>query len=82
MKAIIIFNLITNLIIIFVYLYKINPFYFEVQRTFWKNRPYGIMLWKVDRSGYGANGIWSFYFRNGEKLDEKDKPVHTNKKNN
>jgi hypothetical protein len=71
MKAIIIFNLITNLIIIGVYLHKINPFYFEVQRTFWMNRPCGIMLWRA--TSYGATGIWGFNFRNCDKIDKKDK---------
>lgn len=74
MKALIIFNLITNLIIIGFYFYKTTPYYIEVEKTFWEKRPYRIVLWR--RTSYGATGVWGFCFRNQQKVEKRDEEYY------
>jgi lipopolysaccharide/colanic/teichoic acid biosynthesis glycosyltransferase len=78
MKAIIFFNLITNLIIIGVYLQRNSPFYFAFERTFWYKRPYAIRIWR--KTSYGAECVWGFNFRNEERAEAHDEECFKNQK--
>jgi len=74
MKALIIFNLITNLIIIWFLFYKNSGYYFELEKTFWEKIPYRIVLWR--KTQYGATGVWGFNFRNPQKMDKRDEEYY------
>ena len=75
MKTLIIFNSITNVIIIGYYLCLKNPFYIEVNRTFWCKKPYSITLWRYtyrSENGSSANGLFTIPIRNYQKAMEWD----------
>jgi len=75
MKNLIIFNFIVNVIIVSKFIYKKNPFYFEIQRTFWCKKPYAITLWMyTSRTGFSSNSkrLYTLYLINPNKADEWD----------
>ena len=75
MKTLIIFNSITNVIIIGYYLYLKNPIYIEVERTFWCKRPYSFSFWIYTYRGENGSSAKCFFtipFRNYQKAMEWD----------
>ena len=76
--CIVIFNFIVSLSITCYLIYKYFPFHFTVDKTFWKRKPFSITLW-MRTSGnrltnYGSStGLFTFRFRNEEKLDKWDR---------
>lgn len=80
MEYLIIFNSLVSISIVGFALYKYFPFYFEINKTFWCKKPYSITLW-VRTSGNrltnheSAKGLFTFSFRNKDKLEEWDLKV-------
>lgn len=75
MVALIIFNFVTNLIIVGYFVYKKNPFHFSVSRTFWCKKPYAINLMMYtyrSKSVQSSKGIFTFFIRDPKKLEKWD----------
>ena len=75
MKTITYFNFIVNILIIGYLMYKFNPFYIKINRTFWYKKIKSFTLMCVtSESDYTreSKGIFTFSIRNGKKLDEWD----------
>jgi hypothetical protein len=73
MKTLIIINFIINVLIIVYMLYKENRFYFEINKTFWKETPYSISLWYKTEiytdGGFKATCIITIPFRRYKKIE-------------
>ncbi len=77
MNAITIFNFITNIALVIFLVYKYNPFWISVNRTFWMKKVVSFTLWRItetDKTGnsISSKGVISFKIRNDKKMREWD----------
>ena len=56
-------------------IYKINPFSFSVERTFWCRRITSITLWR-STGKYSSKRVFAIPFGNDEKWEAWDSEMH------
>jgi len=71
MNILIIFNTLINVFFIGLILYKWNPIYIEINRTYWMKKIISFTLW-YRTSKYSAKGIFTIPIRDWEKWDAWD----------
>lgn len=75
LTAITIFNLIISLGVLSFFIYKYNPFWISVYRTFWMKKPISItLMYRLTKNEYGSSskGLFTIQFRNYDKWTKWD----------
>ena len=79
MKLITIFNFLFNISLIVYVLYKIKPFYFEIEKTFWTEKPTYLILW-VKKSENHYRSVFSIPLCDTKKAYKEDTIANKKKK--